>query len=47
MLYPYFSAYRDNKWIKMSSADLKPADIVSILPSNKVKEIVNEQTEDD
>lgn len=43
----YIYAYRDKKWNKISSAELRPGDLVSVLPSNKVKEIVTESSEED
>lgn len=39
--------YRDGSWNKIPSSELLPGDIVSIVASNKVKEISTEETEDD
>ena len=39
--------YRDGKWAKNTSKDHVPGDIVSVLSSNKVKEIESTETEED
>ena len=43
----YIYAFRGSKWVKLSSAELRPGDIVSVLSSNKIKELADEATEDD
>lgn len=39
--------YRDGLWTKVGSDKLRPGDIVSIVPSNKIKEPKNETSADD
>lgn len=41
------SAFRDGKWAKVNSKELLPGDIVSIVSSNKVREVENEATDED
>ena len=43
----YIYAYRDEKWVKLSSKELRPGDICSIQPSSKTKELPNTITADD
>ena len=43
----FIYTYRDCKWLKVSSAELRPGDIVSVLSSNKVKEISSDTSEED
>lgn len=39
--------YRDGRWGKINSKDLVPGDIVSVVSSNKVREVESEHTEED
>ena len=43
----FIYVYREGRWTNVNSGELRPGDIVSVLPSNKVKEISNEMSEDD
>ena len=40
-------AFRDEKWARLNSAELRPGDLISVVAANKVKEIADEATEDD